>query len=377
MDNDNNNLNKEHNQLKSFILTSINSINKINGNKESINFKNKKRNRENKETNYNRSVNTFENKFLSFNQFTDKIREEFRLYKSKKKDFFEYNNIQMFTPNKSYSNNNLIFGNNNNNSDNYPKNDIINVINNYNDYNFNNQNNNYNITNNNEKNYIYQTNKKLETKINNNKDVYIDTLNENILYNEINTFPIYKKDKKIIKGIKISLISGIVIIGLVYLTSRENIKIKIKNSLSCLSNSSWLIIFCFVLVFIIVILIYHKKKETFKYNEISHEDFEMLKKLLYENYFRNNDEYIGIFQNQFIKDCSNKRKMDERKYIKYIFPLITKLIEEFNNKNEENKSLYFNNDYNISDFNFAIEEIDLIRDGQKMKLWKFIELSTP
>ena len=119
------------------------------------------------------------------------------------------------------------------------------------------------------------------------------------------------------------------------------------------------------------------KKETFKYNEISHEDFEMLKKLLYENYFRNNDEYIGIFQNQFIKDCSNKRKMDERKYIKYIFPLITKLIEEFNNKNEENKSLYFNNDYNISDFNFAIEEIDLIRDGQKMKLWKFIELSTP
>ena len=60
-----------------------------------------------------------------------------------------------------------------------------------------------------------------------------------------------------------------------------------------------------------------------------------------------------------------------------IFPLITKFIEEFNNKNEENKSLYFNNDYNISDFNFAIEEIDLIRDGQKMKLWKFIELPTP
>ena len=60
-----------------------------------------------------------------------------------------------------------------------------------------------------------------------------------------------------------------------------------------------------------------------------------------------------------------------------IFPLIIKFIEEFNNKNEENKSLYFNNDYNISDFNFVIEEIDLIRDGQKMKLWKFIELSTP
>ena len=101
-----------------------------------------------------------------------------------------------------------------------------NQINFYNMNNFNNQNNNI-VINNNEKNYIYQTNKKLETKINNNKDVYIDTLNENILYNEINTFPIYKKDKKIIKGIRISLISGIIIIGLVYLTGRENLKIKI------------------------------------------------------------------------------------------------------------------------------------------------------
>ena len=44
---------------------------------------------------------------------------------------------------------------------------------------------------------------------------------------------------------------------------------------------------------------------------------------------RNND-FIGIFQNQFIKETSQKRNLPESKYKKYILPILNKLIKRKN-----------------------------------------------
>ena len=177
--------------------------------------------------------------------------------------------------------------------------------------------------------------------------------------------PIYKNRKKQIKQICISLISGITIIGFVYFTAKEKQKNEIKNVFS------WITISCFVLIVIVIILLYYKNKELKMYNIISVEDFEMLKKLLYENYLGNKEEYIGLFQNQFIKDCSNRRNITEEKYIKFILPLINKLIK---NHNEKNSSNFTNNIINNNDneYNLVIDESDIIISGQKMKLWRFI-----
>ena len=98
------------------------------------------------------------------------------------------------------------------------------------------------------------------------------------------------------------------------------------------------------------------------YKNISLEDFELLKKLLYENYSENKDELNkGIIKNKFISDCSSKRKLSKEKYIKHILPMLYELIDQFN---------YDNNNI-INDYNFIIDESDGIISGQKVKLWSF------
>jgi len=48
---------------------------------------------------------------------------------------------------------------------------------------------------------------------------------------------------------------------------------------------------------------------------------------------RNND-FIGIFQNQFIKEASQRRNLPESKYKKYVLPILKKLIKRKNKINE-------------------------------------------
>ena len=394
-----NNLNKVSKHLNSFIFSSTDSINrscqrnKLYENHKYINFNNKKRNRENETINFSNNLNSFENKFLSFNQFTNKIREELRAYKSKRKFIFSDNNfqIQNLKNNNNFHSNPILLIDNNN--DIYPKNNFINIDDN-NDCKVDNKN--Y-IINNKENINNYQTNKILNSKIpNDNKENYINTFKQNInnptssignnkfntnngIFNENKTFPIYSKREKMIKYVSISLISGMVIIGFVYFICRDNYNSGIKNVLNYFSLSSWIIIFCFILIFIVVIFVYHKNKEIYIYNKISKEDFQILKKMLYESYFKNSREYIGIFQNQFVKNCCNKRNIDEGKYIKYILPLINKLINKFNNKKKEKKIINYNNgnndNNNNTELNFVIDEFDIIISGQKLKLWRYNELS--
>ena len=363
-----------------------------------INFNSKKRKRDMHYSNSN-----FEKKMLSFEDFTNKIRKELKFHKIKGSQLFNKNNINFFNDNKTNSkkNNSFLLIENNLNVNNNSNNIEHNNLNNSNDIDYSHKSidNDNNIKYNN---FIYQTGKKIN--VNNkdntdNTDNYISSskqrllvtvsnskgknhnininkneiknTDDNIIINDMNIIPSYKNGKKQIKQICIGLISGITIIGFVYFIAKENQKNEIKNALSCFSITSWIIVLCFILVIIIVILLYYKNKEVKIFNNISREDFEILKKLLYENYLGNREEYIGLFQNQFINDCSNKRNLSEGKYIKYILPLINALIKQFNEKNNANKIIN-NNNQNDIESNFIIDESDIIISGQTMKIWRYI-----
>ena len=434
--------NNDSNKYNSFFIQP--KINSGFENQNMIYLNNRKRNRENNYSNssfknkVNNSMlnnnNSFENNFLSFKDFSKKIKEELRFHKTKGKQLFNTNNIiQIFNDNKSKTktrnnNNNTLLIENSLNFDNISinnnNNNQKNLLNSFNNtispnkdinYTYNDNDNNNNSGNNNNDNYIYQTDKKLNINITNNitNDSYINpsqqkllvtvssskknknpndinttnannidlnNYDNNIIINNIETIPIYKNSKKQVKQFCISLISGITIIGFVYFTGKESQKNEIKTALNFLSVTSWIKIFGFILIIIIIILLYYKNKEIAIFNKISIEDFEILKKLLYENYFGNKEEYIGLFQNQFIKDCSSKRNMTEGKYIKFILPLINKLIEKFNDKKSENENNIdnYNNNDNYNDVNdrwnnFYIDESDIIISGQKMKLWRYVK----
>jgi mannose/fructose/N-acetylgalactosamine-specific phosphotransferase system component IID len=145
---------------------------------------------------------------------------------------------------------------------------------------------------------------------------------------------------------------------LVLYISKDKSYNEIKKSL----NSFSIKIICLILILVIIFLIYFKNNEMLFYKNISLEDFELLKKILFENYLGRKEELNKcIIKNKFILDCSNKRKLSEEKYIKFVLPILYKLIEKFN----------YDNRNKINDCKFIIDESDVIISGQKVKLWSF------
>jgi len=343
--------------------------------KTNINFlklSNKKRNRDilyNENTN-NKKLVIFESKFLPFNQFANKIKEELKNHKMGKL-IFSKTTIPEFNKNKS--NTLLIEHDLNYNEINIkPKNNLTLIKNKTSS--LKNTNNN-----NNENNFIYQNNKKI-----NNMQINIQPLsskseqktigiidnyipkenngNNIIMVKNIETTPIYKNNKIKVKSIYIYLICGITVMMLVLYISKDKSNIEIKKFLSHISISFPFKIICLILIIMIIFLIYYKNKEMLLYKNISLEDFELLKKLLIENYFMNKDELDkGIIKSKFISDCSNKRKISEEKYIKFILPILYELIDKFN----------YDNNNMINNSKFIIDECDVIISGQRVKLWSF------
>ena len=353
---------------------SLNQKTKNNSERQNLNFiklSNKKRNRVilYKENTDNKNLVLFESKFLPFNQFANKIKEELKNHKMGKQ-IFSKSTIPEF--NKNNTNSLLIEHDLNYNEINIkPKNNMTLI----NSNNFSPK----HTNDNNENNFIYQTNKKLSNKqINIHPlssqskqraigiiDNYIHKENNDnnlILVKNIETTPIYKNGKIKMKSIYIYLICGITIMMIVLYISKDKSNSEIKKSLNNVSISFSIKIICLILVIVIILLIYYKNKKMLLYKNISLEDFELLKKLLYENYSENKDELNkGIIKNKFISDCSSKRKLSEEKYIKHILPMLYELIDQFN---------YDNNNI-INDYNFIIDESDGIISGQKVKLWSF------
>ena len=353
---------------------SLNQKSKNNSERQNINLiklSNKKRNRDilyNENTD-NRKVVLFESKFLPFKQFANKIKEELKNHKIGKQ-IFSKSIIPEF--NKNNTNSLLIEHDLNYNEINIRPNNNMTLINS-------NNSSPKHINDNNENNFIYQTNKKLKNKQINihpfssqSKQRAIGTIdnyiqkenNDNnlILVKNIETTPIYKNGKLKMKSIYIYLICGITIMMIVLYISKDKSNSEIKKSLNNVSISFSIKIICLILVIMIILLIYYKNKKMLLYKNISLEDFELLKKLLYENYSENKVELNkGIIKNKFISDCSSKRKLSEEKYIKHILPMLYELIDQFN---------YDNNNI-INDCKFIIDESDVIISGQKVKLWSF------
>ena len=352
----------------------INQKSQTNSERQNLNLiklNNKKRNRDflYNENNDNKKDVLFESKFLSFKQFANKIKEELKNHKIGKQ-IFSKSTIPEFNKNKS---NYLLIEHdlNNNEIDIRPKNNLT-IINN-------NTSSPKSIhTNNNENNFIYQTNKKI-----NNKHINIHPFsskseqrsigcfsnyitNENndnnfILVKNIETTPIYKNSKIKIKSIYIYIICSLTVMMLVLYISKDKSYSDIKQSLNNFSFSFSIKIICLILIIMIIFLIHYKNKKMLLYKNISLEDFELLKKLLYENYWGDKDELNkGIIKNKFISECSNKRKLSEEKYIKFILPMLYELIDKFNYDNNK-----------INDFKFIIDESEVIISGQKVKLWSF------
>ena len=344
--------------------------------KPNINFlklSNKKRNRDilyNENTN-NKKLVIFESKFLPFNQFANKIKEELKNHKMGKL-IFSKTTIPEFSKNKS--NTLLIEHDLNYNEINIkPKNNLTLINNNASTLK------NISNNNNNENNFIYQNNKKInnmqinmqslssksEQKTIGTIDNYIPKENNDnniILVKNIETTPIYKNNKIKIKSIYIYLFCGISVMMLVLYISKDKSNIEIKKFLSYISISFPFKITCLFLIIVIIFLMHYKNKEILLYKNISLEDFELLKKLLIENYFVNKDELNkGIIKNKFISDCSNKRKISEEKYIKFILPILYELIDKFN----------YDNNNMINNTKFIIDEYDVIISGKRVKLWSF------
>lgn len=353
---------------------SLNQKTKNNSERKNLNFiklSNKKRNRDilYKENTDNKNLVLFESKFLPFKQFANKIKEELKNHKMGKQ-IFSKSTIPEF--NKNNINSLLIEHDLNYNEINIRPRNNMTLINS-------NNSSPKHINDNNEKNFIYQTNKKLKNKqINIHPlssqskqraigiiDNYIHKENNDnnlILVKNIETTPIYKNGKIKMKSIYIYLICGITIMMIVLYISKDKSNSEIKKSLNNVSISFSIKIIFLILVIMIILLIYYKNKKMLLYKNISLEDFELLKKLLYENYSENKVELNkGIIKNIFISDCSSKRKLSEEKYIKHILPMLYELIDQFN---------YDNNNI-INDCKFIIDESDVIISGQKVKLWSF------
>ena len=393
----NHNINHEQNKGLILLNESSNISHEKNDKINSINFNHKKRRREEIKQNNNNINNNFcnsnninfnplEKKFLSFQEFSNMIKKELQNHKIKRKDFFNQNNISIFNPDNANSNNYLLLDKNTNiNNTPEKEQNNKNPITNSNIYKV--SLNNKNISSNsktsiNERdkannNYINSSQNNIIVSVspsNNKKDIHrikFDNFGNGIIFNDIKGFRVYKNRKKYIKQVSVSLIAGAIIIGFVYFIVDENQKNEIKYFLNCFSILFWIIILCLILIIIIIILIYYKNNEKSSYNKIAFEDFEILKKLLYKIFFDNKDEYTGLFQTQFIQDCSNKRNMEEDKYIKFVLPLINKLIEKYNDKQKENQ----NKTIKDIEHNLVIKEYDINISGQKKKLWKYIEFN--
>ena len=202
--------------------------------KDTKNFNQKKRKRNNydlnnkRENQFYKKFDSLESKFLSYKEFKNKIKDELKFHKNKRKDIFD-NDISMIFPEQNNSNNLLL---------------LTNI--NYNDSTKKENNNTNNKKNNNIKNdgniFIYKTDKKLnnikhasnyrdinasqekllvplssfEKKRDNN--IKFNKEGNDIIINDIKIIPFYYKNrKKMIKHISICLLFGITIISFVFL----------------------------------------------------------------------------------------------------------------------------------------------------------------
>ena len=288
----------------------------------------------------NTNQNEFQKRNLDINEFNRKIEKNLDYYKQKSKEIFSTNKKDEHLYNKggNYNNNNFNLNNNNNTFINYneintskfpfPKdnynNKKINLMNSFNEQSSLLKGNN-NLSNN-------QINNSSNL-ISHSKQIIVEIIEPGVSHFNMPEIENMKfitynhKYKKIIKKFGfIVILSGIIMI-FVYNLSKKEQKEEILNALRLISPN--MILSLVVTVFIIFIILYFimKKNDNDYYNDIAERDYKILEEMIKKR----DNNFIGIFQNQFIKEYSEKRNIPESKYKKYILPILKKLIE-LNNK---------------------------------------------
>ena len=247
-----------------------------------------------------KELKNFQNKNISIEELTKKIEDNLNYYKIKTKEFLDNNdkNIENeVSINKNlFKNNNLIL--NNTNSIHHRKN--INS----------------------------SSNKSIYSK--NIKIIFNPFINKPLNYNKNNLNKYSSiKYKNLFKIIFISIISLGIIIGIIYIFSNENIKNEIHIKINKICNFSYFFYILILFGFLFIILYYFIKLNENKYFiKSAKEDYEIILNNLKEK--KLDENYIGIFQNQFIKEISENRNISYEKYVKKIFPKLLKIIKEKN-----------------------------------------------
>ena len=280
---ENNDLNSKKNSI---IKQNINNIN----NKKKKNFKKI-------QPILTKELKNFQNKNISIEELTKKIEDNLNYYKIKSKEFLDNKNIENeVSINKNLFKNNNLMNLNNTNSIHHRKN--INS----------------------------SSNKSIYSK--NIKIIFNPFINKPLNYNKnnLNKFSSIKY-KNLFKIIFISIISLGIIIGIIYIFSNENIKNEIHIKINKICNFSYFFYILILFGFLFIILYYFIKLNENKYFiKSAKEDYEIIINNLKEK--KLDENYIGIFQNQFIKEISENRNISYEKYVKKIFPKLLKIINE-------------------------------------------------
>lgn len=155
-----------------------------------------------------------------------------------------------------------------------------------------------------------------------------------------------KHSRETITQAAIAIVGSGIIFAIVLYTAEEEQRNQIVNSITSISPLSW--VFCGLIMVgsIGLYLLYMKNKEKQMYKDIAFEDYELLKKRLYDEY--NNENFLGVFHSQYIKENAEKRLLPEGKYRKYVMPIISNLIRN----------------------NYEIKEAEIIISDQQHKVWR-------
>ena len=278
--------------------------NDLNSKKNSIIKQNINNNNNKKKKNFKKiqpiltkELKNFQNKNISIEELTKKIEDNLNYYKIKSKEFLDNKNIENeVSINKNLFKNNNLMNLNNTNSIHHRKN--INS----------------------------SSNKSIYSK--NIKIIFNPFINKPLNYNKnnLNKFSSIKY-KNLFKIIFISIISLGIIIGIIYIFSNENIKNEIHIKINKICNFSYFFYILILFGFLFIILYYFIKLNENKYFiKSAKEDYEIIINNLKEK--KLDENYIGIFQNQFIKEISENRNISYEKYVKKIFPKLLKIINE-------------------------------------------------
>ena len=214
----------------------------------------------------------------------------------------------------------------------------------------------YNPSNNSNKNNSYNQNRGNNT--NQSKQVVVLIKPNNVtdfeITNEIPTSELIssnhlsfrKHSRETITQASIAIIGSGIIFILVLYTAEEEQRNQIINSITSISPLRWAFCGLIIVGSIALYLLYKKNQEKQMYKDIAFEDYELLKKRLHDEC--DNENFLGIFHSQYIKENAEKRLLPEGKYRKYVMPIICNLVRN----------------------NYEIKEAEIIISDQQHKVWR-------